>query len=300
MFSIRARTLSGRLRETESRGYSLEIAPEVAKTRHGGSSEWPQARARPLTVQRGRPLRSPHLEPRPNARRAMLGDGRFDRPFAGVVGDEGDVEGAAGLDEDACRASRAPSRRPSNAAGGRRGRRGASPARPPSCWRRRTRSARRADDAASGFGAQSVKVAPLTANGAAPPPVDDRHRSCARLRARSRPAAPDWAAGGRARARAATGSPSALIATNGMSGAPRLPAQGELDRGALVARPCRTGVRSARPGPIGNWLRNGSNGSLGWPSTATIRVLAPSTRRWSAARSTRCRASGAPARRAAP
>ena len=30
------------------------------------------------------------------------------------------------------------------------------------------------------------------------------------------------------------------------------------------------------PGPIGNWLRNGSNGSLGWPSTATMSVFAPS------------------------
>ena len=30
------------------------------------------------------------------------------------------------------------------------------------------------------------------------------------------------------------------------------------------------------PGPIGNWLRSGSNGSLGWPSTATMSVFAPS------------------------
>ena len=29
-------------------------------------------------------------------------------------------------------------------------------------------------------------------------------------------------------------------------------------------------------GPIGNWLRKGANGSLGWPSTATISVSAPS------------------------
>ena len=29
------------------------------------------------------------------------------------------------------------------------------------------------------------------------------------------------------------------------------------------------------PGPIGNWLLSGSNGSLGWPSTATMRTFAP-------------------------
>ena len=43
---------------------------------------------------------SPDLEPGADARGAMFGNRRLERPFAGVVGDKGDVRGPAGLDED--------------------------------------------------------------------------------------------------------------------------------------------------------------------------------------------------------
>src|ERR1700733_11819908 len=41
-----------------------------------------------------------YLEPGPDACGAMFGDCCLERPSAGVVGDEGDMGGAAGLDED--------------------------------------------------------------------------------------------------------------------------------------------------------------------------------------------------------
>ena len=43
---------------------------------------------------------SAHLEPSADAGGAMFWDRGLERPFARVVGDEGDVGGAAGLDED--------------------------------------------------------------------------------------------------------------------------------------------------------------------------------------------------------
>ena len=75
--------------------------------------------------------------------------------------------------------------------------------------------------------------------------------------------------------RAFAGSPSAAIATNGRSASPASPRRTR--RTAAPGSRGRSNISSKRaPGPIGNWLLSGSNGSLGWPSTATMRVFAPS------------------------
>ncbi len=127
----------------------------------------------------------------------------------------------------------------------------------------------------AGFADQSTKVTPLTANGADPPPLIVQSK---RLAA-SRPISAGSSGLAMRRGvslRPATGSPSGAIVTNGRSVSPASPRN---DSPAVApASPGISIISSNRaPGPIGNWLRKGSNGSPGWPSTATMSVFAPST-----------------------
>ena len=125
----------------------------------------------------------------------------------------------------------------------------------------------------AGFGAQSTKVAPLIANGAEPPPLTVKSQRLADSRAISA-GSRGLAARRGCSARAFIGSPSDAIATNGRSASPASPR-----RSRRTPAPSSRGISNINsnraPGPMGNWLLSGSKGSLGWPSTATMRIFAP-------------------------
>ena len=100
--------------------------------------------------------------------------------------------------------------------------------------------------------------------------------AAARPRARSRSAGRGWAA--RRAGFVARGDRLALGGRARRTGCPppRPPSAGRTSPRPWPRAACRTRVRSARPGPSGTGCASGANGSHGWPSTATIRVVAPS------------------------
>ena len=124
-----------------------------------------------------------------------------------------------------------------------------------------------------GFGAQSTNVAPLIANGAGPPPLMTKSQRLADLRAISAGsrglAARRWRFGTYVH-RLAHGHDR----NEWLVGRPNVAAQLDTNVGAGLARQIEHQFEPAAS-TIGNWLLSGSNGSPGWPSTATMWVFAP-------------------------
>ena len=124
----------------------------------------------------------------------------------------------------------------------------------------------------AGFGDQSTKVTPFSANGRR---AAAAHREIVAAGLLERDLGRQPRIGGRrgGAARSATGSPVGRDRDEGLvRRAPLSPR-----RTSVTAAPASRGMSNMSskraPGPIGNWLRSGSNGSLGCPSTATMNGL---------------------------